>query len=1394
MNKMTKNILCWLLTLGLVFSMGILSFADDFAADEPIAVAELDIAAAEADADAPEGLAMLSAEDSVSSISIKRAQVMNGGANQIIWRNAEKWDISLYTVYKGDDPVLAVNGEDPALYYTTARMVNLQDPRRFTLEIKIPKGDFTGIGTAAGEFNPANVSITYTSNGTQTLVPANTRVLSAVIGEEYVVVEAEIETTGVGLTSSSATNYPYTPYYNAGRPSSANWNRIGVWPLNVSYTGMGVVATMQLRTSYNDSIQRWREVDVWAKDYISKWPEGTTEYSEQGRYMLVESAGQSTLGRDMWSMVISDSKKSVDDYLNVTVPLMNEDPASMQRQIEEGTFDHKGTLIFTLVHGNEIQGNGILVDLRDRLLHKEKIKFTVRDVADTRWIAPTSMTNSSAGTRVNADRGKVVDQVLDVDAFLDEYIVVILFVANPDGNESPARAGNFGNDPNRDGGQFNFKETKNTMRLVTKWDPIYLVETHDNVSTFQIDGCTPPLEASLEADLIDSYMVNFLEAIGYGAIGNSFNHFNIPMRDMVQGWDAAALVYDASIPMMHGSLGSTLEFPTQCQDAIDSGLQGFINLLKYVSDERAGVMNNKLEFKRRGVENIDAKDKVDPLLTSIDWRFERLRGVPQSQGGLSFNLSTLVKMPRPRLKDADGNELSFFPEYWVVPVDRSLQYSPQGALESLVNLQDWGGVKIDRTTEQVTGADGVVYPAGTYLIDMHQGRRSFANSVFYYGFDTSNFSGLYDSQTVVSWPAMKGFNALRVWETGLFDGITERVDMTQQTILPGDGEYVIYANAGHDSIRLTNRLLDNGRPVWMVTGYIPGASIGDYVAKRTDVFEMIQPMVNPQLGSLALSVVGIDGGNEPPADGVAKQLVRPIIAVSRPGTTSVNRLMYDSLEFFNFSNGSTTTGSVWVGSGAPANNNIPAFMWSATAANVVTALGTGAVAAGNPSGQAEMVGQGEWIGTSTIATNYGSNNVVFTNSANKYLNPRSDIKVLGKFVTTTNGADIYMGGRRGLANSTGYSGRIVAVTGIRANGTGVTAIGENVGDRNRAQGTWHLLGSSVFAYAAGITDIPRPTVAADYNKAETGVDFTVSLDILAEDTAGVNATIATKKYKINNTLLEPAYDPADPAWKDIPAGDKVTVFDVNNSGGEYYLHWYVENSKGVASQGNLGPYVKVPVGITLSAPEVSGIENDVVYTLSLSRAGNVLDLELEFVVDGNMLAFMDIEPLNGFERIDGISWKSLGGDVWKGSVTLGYPSGDGTGFTLKGTADIAKFVFAPRALGETTVELTSVKVAGLRNEVTAYIDFVIEAGKATTFIDKLVYSKYDLNKDGIVDALDLGIMLLYCGFDSDSPNWATLVKVKDSRGNGVTASMCDVNGDGMIDMLDLLDLFLHYTK
>ncbi|MCL1810564.1 MAG: dockerin type I domain-containing protein, partial [Clostridiales bacterium] len=160
-----------------------------------------------------------------------------------------------------------------------------------------------------------------------------------------------------------------------------------------------------------------------------------------------------------------------------------------------------------------------------------------------------------------------------------------------------------------------------------------------------------------------------------------------------------------------------------------------------------------------------------------------------------------------------------------------------------------------------------------------------------------------------------------------------------------------------------------------------------------------------------------------------------------------------------------------------------------------------------------------------------------------------------------------------------------------------------------------------------------------------------------------------------------------------------------------------------------------------------------------------------------------------------IFWTYAGENTWKGSVTLTYGAGDSNGFnTGNKLVDIGKFIFAPTGEDEATLTLTGLSVVGLDGGTTKRLPCEIAVSTATTNVEQTLYSKYDLNRDNVVDALDLGIMLLYCGFKAEDPEWATFVKVNDSKGKPVTASMCDVNNDGVINMLDLIDLFINYTK
>ncbi|MCL1810360.1 MAG: hypothetical protein FWG42_11450, partial [Clostridiales bacterium] len=244
--------------------------------------------------------------------------------------------------------------------------------------------------------------------------------------------------------------------------------------------------------------------------------------------------------------------------------------------------------------------------------------------------------------------------------------------------------------------------------------------------------------------------------------------------------------------------------------------------------------------------------------------------------------------------------------------------------------------------------------------------------------------------------------------------------------------------------------------------------------------------------------------------------------------------------------------------------------------------------------------------------------------------------------------------------------------------------------------------------------------------------------------------------------------------------------------GTYYFY-AVASAKAAASVASDPAKVVVArdcVNINLRANPVTYINSDAEYTLSLANVKNALAVELEFEIDAGLLAEKGIFGLSGFEPMSNVLWVHKEGGKLKGSLALALPSRSTAGLTSKAPIDVASFNFAPKAFGNASMKLTSAKVVGLA-DTTIYLDTEIQGGAATTVV---AHSKYDLNRDGAVDALDLGIMLLYCGFKAEDPEWGTFVKVNDAWGNPVAASQCDVNKDGVIDMLDLIDLFIHYAK
>ena len=192
------------------------------------------------------------------------------------------------------------------------------------------------------------------------------------------------------------------------------------------------------------------------------------------------------------------------------------------------------------------------------------------------------------------------------------------------------------------------------------------------------------------------------------------------------------------------------------------------------------------------------------------------------------------------------------------------------------------------------------------------------------------------------------------------------------------------------------------------------------------------------------------------------------------------------------------------------------------------------------------------------------------------------------------------------------------------------------------------------------------------------------------------------------------------------------------------------------------------------------------FNIALAEAKGVNTVAVEFEVDGNMLSSNGATALNGFNVIQE-DWTDLGNDLWKCSLILGSFGGYGVDFDAY--TDVATLSFDSKALGDTALKVTSFTVIGLDDESVYSYPVAVEVSGAVEIVNK-----YDLDKDGLVDLIDLGVMLLYVGYNDADADWnnPAKAKAKDKKGVGITAKRCDVNYDGVVDMLDLTELIANF--
>ncbi len=183
------------------------------------------------------------------------------------------------------------------------------------------------------------------------------------------------------------------------------------------------------------------------------------------------------------------------------------------------------------------------------------------------------------------------------------------------------------------------------------------------------------------------------------------------------------------------------------------------------------------------------------------------------------------------------------------------------------------------------------------------------------------------------------------------------------------------------------------------------------------------------------------------------------------------------------------------------------------------------------------------------------------------------------------------------------------------------------------------------------------------------------------------------------------------------------------------------------------------------------------FRFALKNAKNVATVRVQFTADTNLVS---VTGTKGFTVLDQAKG-SMAGGKYTGEVMLVYVNSGRTAFTQSAETGIATFVTG----GTTpTLKITGVTLSGWDSTGKAVYGTM---GSIDPDEVKFVAATYDLNGDGHVNQLDTTVAPAAYQARSTENDW------NRPGANGVTPSACDVTRDGVVDIQDLIAIYLNFT-
>nr|WP_315019963.1 M14 family zinc carboxypeptidase [uncultured Aminipila sp.] len=304
------------------------------------------------------------------------------------------------------------------------------------------------------------------------------------------------------------------------------------------------------------------------------------------------------------------------------------------------------------------------------------------------------------------------DKSAEVQGILKNCVVLINVVQNPDGRASGVRENAAGVDMNRDYITQSQPETQAIVKNVaTAWYPTTMLDLHGFMTTDNIllEPCTIPHNPNYEYDLLAKSLLPHAKYMAAAMKEATGWDVDIPAEIWDDGWDDYPPIFTPQYFMYFGTISHTLEIKYADQDSINADFAACYASLQYAAKNKATLMTNQFEIFNRGVQGIEVENDVD------------------------------------------------FPYAYIIPSNKEQQKDIYEAYEMVQHLLD-NGIIVQQASAAFT-AGGVKYPAGTFIVPMHQGLRGLANTMLWQGEDVTKLASQMYDISAYSFPLLNGFDA-----------------------------------------------------------------------------------------------------------------------------------------------------------------------------------------------------------------------------------------------------------------------------------------------------------------------------------------------------------------------------------------------------------------------------------------------------------------------------------------------------------------------------------------------------------------------------------------------------------------------------------------------------------